>query len=90
MEITKMFEFLKTKNKLKREDLISITQKFIHSISKYPIFEIPDKNYFDYFEELKQKLNQYELEERLKDEKLKEPDPNWKDKWDNRMGLFGI
>jgi len=107
MEMIKMFEFLKANSKLKREDLISITQKFIDGINKYPIFEIPDKNYLDYFEELKQKLNQYELKEdtrfvtygrlsfltnelveRLKDEKLKEPDPNWKDKWDNRMGAF--
>lgn len=102
-----MFEFLKGNNKLKREELINITKKFIDSINKYPIFEIPDKNYLDYFEELKQKLNQFELKddvrfvtygrlsflkteltERLKDEKLKEPDPNWKDKWDNRMGAF--
>jgi len=107
MEMMKMFEFLKVNNKLKRDDLISITQNFIDSINEYPIFEIPDKNYLDYFKELKQKLNQYELKEderfvtygrlsflknelteRLKDEKLKEPDPNWKDKWDNRMGAF--
>lgn len=102
-----MFEFLKGNNRLKREELINITKKFIGSINKYPIFEIPDKNYLDYFEEIKQKLSQYEFKEdtrfvtygrlsflkteltdRLKDDKLKEPDPNWKDKWDNRMGAF--
>lgn len=102
-----MLEFLKVNNKLKREDLNNITQKFLGVIKESPIFEIPDKNYLDYFEELKQKLNQYELKEdlrfvaygrlsclktelteRLKDEKLKEPDPNWKYKWDNRMGAF--
>lgn len=102
-----MFDFLKGNNRLRREELINITKKFIDSINKYPIFDIPNKNYLDYLEELKQKLNQYELKEdtrfvtygrlsflknelteRLKDEKLKEPDPNWKDKWDNRMGAF--
>ena len=29
-----------------------------------------------------------ELTDRLHDENLKHPDPNWKDKWDNRMGAF--
>lgn len=29
-----------------------------------------------------------ELIERLNDEKLSKPSPNWKDKWDNRLGAF--
>ena len=29
-----------------------------------------------------------ELTDRLKDENLKYPSPNWKDKWDNRLGAF--
>ena len=94
-------------NKLRRENLVKITDDFVKKTNEYSIFEIPNELYLDYFNQITDLLNQNgfetdnrfvtygrleflreELVERLKDEKLKNPDPNWKDKWDNRLGAF--
>ena len=50
-------------NKLTRKELEKITNQFIGEINKYEIFKIPNELYLDYFNQLKELFNKYELEE---------------------------
>lgn len=57
-----MLNFIKKNNKLKRQNLIDITNDFFNSTNAYEIFKIPDKLYLDYFSKLESLFNQCSFE----------------------------
>ena len=50
-------------DKLKREELVKITEEFINDFNKYEIFKIPNELYLDYFKKIEDKFNAYDFEE---------------------------
>ncbi len=50
-------------NKLKREEIVKITEEFINNFNKYEIFKIPNELYLDYFKKIEDKFNAYDFEE---------------------------
>lgn len=50
-------------DKLKREEIVKITEEFINNFNKYEIFKIPNELYLDYFRKIEDKFNAYDFEE---------------------------
>lgn len=50
-------------NKLRRDDLINVKEKFVNKIKDYEIFDIPDKLYLEFLEEIENLFNNHKFYE---------------------------